>query len=306
MLTFADSDLVGATPALHDYARKFFPLLDYHLWARPLAPYSPKLYDLGVPPLATPPPSLRLNRLVWPTGASRWAYGYFLAVSSQLEVILDRCHGSARDRNNPGLLRVGTTPGCEKVETQMYLLNPVKISGLDQTTAYEFDSPLGHLRAQAVYVLPLVDERYFWWQRFVRDVSIPQRESDTTDSDYIDPDSWSDLIHRLLKELGVPPAKRVHANADEEWISQHMIRGVWDNTWDYGYHPGWPLVSLLEVPIPVALDAICGSCDRRVVRQFDGTVHVQNHQAAYIALARSLVRTGRVSGGIYGRKKFHI
>jgi hypothetical protein len=306
MLTFAGSDLVGATPALHEYARKFFPLLDYHVWARPMSPYSPRLHDLGFPALTTPPPSLQLNRLVWPTGACRWAYGYFLAVSSQLGTILDRCHGTARDRNNPGTLSVGTTPGCGKISTQMYLLNPIRISGLDQANPPPFDAPDGIARAEGIYILPLVDERYFWWQRFATNLTQATTPSSTSDDNFTVSDSWTDLIHRILRELGVPPHRRVHANADEEWVSAHEIRDFWDQTWNYGHHPGWPLWQMVDMPLPVVLDAVCCSCERRVVRQYDGTVHVQNHQAAYIALARSLMRTGRISGGIYGRKRFHI
>lgn len=98
------------------------------------------------------PPKPRINSLYWPTGAKRWSHGLFLIDGENLATIL-----AGVANNSGGTLSIvddvaGLTAG---VNTTMYLLPPRPIS------------PPGVNENSRLWLLPLVDARYFWQQDYV-------------------------------------------------------------------------------------------------------------------------------------------
>lgn len=87
----------------------------------------------------------RLGRLSWPTGASRWATGFFLATDSQLDLIRAAVY---EPEYIPGELILGD--GTNSITASMYMLPPRPL--FTGTTAAE------------LWLLVLVDQRYFWWR----------------------------------------------------------------------------------------------------------------------------------------------
>ena len=102
---------------------------------------------LGLPNYPPAPPP-RLNTLYWPTGATRWARGYFLADQASMHKIHDEAHGSSYLQ--PLTLKMSDeVEEHEELETSMWLLTPKPITAIPGK--------------EQLWLLPLVDDRY-WWQ----------------------------------------------------------------------------------------------------------------------------------------------
>ncbi len=138
---------------------------------------------IGLPVLNYPPPPLpRLNSLWMPTGATRWARGYFLATKEVKDRIVGQAHsGSANVAMD---LKWGDdSPGAPAtLETSLYLLPPFPVSGIDTSKFSGQDT---------LWILPLVDVRYWWQFASVDDLEV------TTAT------TWTDLFDDLGTALGV-------------------------------------------------------------------------------------------------------
>ncbi len=88
-----------------------------------------------------------LNRLVWPQGASRWAMGWFVADDTILAALRPLAYSGGTLNVLPLVLDDGGT----SVKAPMYLLPPRPIYGVTGE--------------DALYLLCLVDQRYFWWEK---------------------------------------------------------------------------------------------------------------------------------------------
>ncbi len=90
----------------------------------------------------------KLNVLYWPTGASRWAQGHFLVTDAQLAVIRPKAYASETLTALPFVL----ADGANSLPASLYMLPP---------------RPLTPLLAGAngLYLLTLVDARFFWWDQ---------------------------------------------------------------------------------------------------------------------------------------------
>lgn len=127
------------------------------------------------------PPSLRLNQLYWPTGASRWSFGFFLMAQQHL---------SELSSTNSALTFKATHQDGTTFTTSLYLLE---------------SRPLASLSGSASVVV-LVDERYFWQFKNVGDTG-PQTTwsgifsatglatAPTVESGYLKPDT-TELLRR--------------------------------------------------------------------------------------------------------------
>ncbi len=158
-ISFADVPLLLPDPQgeLSQWIEKYLSLRDLRLWgARPLVredlsaePRTVDRYRVPMPQVNWPaPPAMRLNTLWWPTGATRWAAGLFLADKERLDAIV----GAVGD-DGGGTLVLDEGPERRSIDPWMHLLSPRRITACG-------DSPL--------YLLPLVDVRYFWQLRHVR------------------------------------------------------------------------------------------------------------------------------------------
>lgn len=179
-----------------------------------------KCCQAGLPrPQYLDPPPPRLNHLWWPTGAARWARGYFVTNTAGKESIQENTsHGST-----PG--EFAFQSGGFYLETSLWLLPPRRI-----TSTVESDR---------LWLLPLVDERY-WWH--YRSVNYTLEFCDT----------WLDLYAILEAALGVSIEKDAIASA-------------------YLY-PDPCELSRPNENLALLLDAVAHSVGHRIVRQLDGTV----------------------------------
>lgn len=101
-------------------------------------------------------PTPRLNVLVWPNGASRWAYGLFLIDGKSFKKVTEKKGYTNRSF-------VVYDRGEKVIDTKMYALPPQPVSnggGQPRDASKKKNAPPasdGNL-----YILPLVCPRYFW------------------------------------------------------------------------------------------------------------------------------------------------
>lgn len=131
--------------------------------------------SVGLPvPNLSEPPAPRINALWWPTGASRWARGWFLADTVTKDAVVAQAHAGG----NTALPFVASLDANQTFEADLYLLPPRRITAAGDAT-------------NNLWLLELVDERY-WWQ--FRDGPTPTVTLSTT---------WASLISTYGSSLGV-------------------------------------------------------------------------------------------------------
>lgn len=138
-------------------------------------------------PQYTAPPRIRLNQLYWPTGASRWAIGYFLADKETKDSIVAKAHPPGGESTVQELVvnldtavaegGIGPTPGISTT-FDMFLLPPREITG-----NYSGDQ-------NTLWLLILVDVRYYWQFSNIGDSDVPEGTS-----------TWGDLFTALEDAL---------------------------------------------------------------------------------------------------------
>ena len=108
-----------------------------------------------------PPP--RLNTFVMPTGATRWGYGLFLVDEAKLEEIKSKMN-SATSKLAAGTLIISShidddprTGVGGEVKLKVHALPARKVSFMKPD-----DAPSNEPPAKPLWILPLVDSRYFW------------------------------------------------------------------------------------------------------------------------------------------------
>lgn len=216
---------------------------------------------LGLPIVNWPaPPPPRINTLYWPTGATRWAMGWFLATKQTKDKILKKVRGTSQNSGvSTGVLGMGddldgsTDTPVNAID--MYLLPPRPLSWTgDQGSAGD------------LWLIPLVDERYFWQFISAGDLSV------TTST------SWATLIATLGTALGVTVS--VASSIESAYLKPDPT----DFTRKYDN------AALL-------LDAAAWSVGRRVVRRISGEVYVQSRSIADTYLADNLKKKWRQLAG---------
>lgn len=162
---------------LDKFLSHFLPLYDACIHGDPQSWQSARLNSaaghktaVGIDvPKYPAPPAPRLNTLYWPTGASRWARGYFLVTGDNLS-------GAA---NSPITFHfINTGPGGSW-DCNLYALSPRPISGLGGTTSRD------------LWLVPVVDGRYYW--QFL----------DTGEMTCAPGTTWSTVLSYLGTRLGV-------------------------------------------------------------------------------------------------------
>ncbi len=164
-------------------------------------------------------PAPRLNQLWWPTGASRWARGYFLVAGSDIS--------SSNQLSRPQALVMGDETTGRLLEAQMFALPLRPLSGVP-----------GEL-----YVLPLVDARY-WWQTMNWGAYQTIAPRDDT------PLAWSELFDTLGGIVGTIEHDEIPSS--------------------YQY-PDWVEFQRWQGNVAVLIDALCASVGQRFTRGLDGT-----------------------------------
>jgi hypothetical protein len=247
VIDYAGVGLAVPTPDLQDFLDRWWDS------TRPGdANASPKWDIEGIGHLPTPnPPPVKsdrpvLGRLTWPVGASRWATFHHLVTQAQLAAIRTAIGSTAAAKP------LTISDGTNLIAPDLWMLpaRPVCRRGSDE-----------------LFLLALVDERYFWWQEG------DQSPNTTTYA------SWSALYSDLFAKVGVgSPTLETVASA----YSTPTDR------WAVG-----------PKPIPLLLDAAAELIGQRVVRRLDGTVATVGATAGLSALDSqyTLRDKDRVSGG---------
>lgn len=201
------------------------------------------------------PPAPKLNTLYWPTGAARWAWGLFLATATQVNQIfaaIAPSSGGVTFRESYGNLVLADDESGDTITAAgMHLLPPRPISVPEISDD------------ESLWLLPIVDERYFW--QWINLGSIAT--ADTLD----ETSTWTDLWTLIQAALGTAITKDT-ISADYFQPDPREFTREFQN-------------------IALLMDAAAASVGQRIVRQLDGSVESLGSDNAATALA------GNVSGG---------
>lgn len=202
---------------------------------------------VGLPrPNYPAPPPPRINQLYWPTGASRWAQGYFLATKSVADKLSLAC-GSAVEL----IARVNDV----SIRAKVFVMAPRPVSCV-AATAHE-----------SLYLIPVVDDRY-WWQ--FRNYGNMGKPTITT---------WNALFSHVVDRLGIQLTVDSFSSSYLKPDPEEFTRR-YDNA-------------------AAILDAMALSVGQRIVRQFDGTVrsiNFANSAAEYDANLASRTPWWQIAG----------
>jgi|LakMenEpi13Jul12_1017406.scaffolds.fasta_scaffold00009_21 hypothetical protein len=212
---------------------------------------------------------LQLGQLYWPTGAKRFGCGLFLVSSDFLEKLPKfDLSGSADSEDTLGGLRstvnhlhrytsknLDLSEGYKPLQAKMWMLPPRPLfqqrrvpTGLAENTAR---IPYPHLNG--IWVLPLVDDRYFWWNFTTGDFKLPTCTS------------WENLFKAIFKNLGYTDSQIIIDPISVDYLFPHSI---------------FRTASQLT-KVPLLLDTIAHSCGTRIILNYDGSVRVMNAQKSF-------------------------
>ncbi len=247
MLNLAGIDLIVDSPQgdAINFINKYIELSSYRPWTRPAWPGAQvSALTFGWPRRE---PTMHLNRFVWPQGASRWAYGHFLASSDQVNEIMGNAY-SNNGKYNAVTFKIGT-PDVEPVTdntdpstygqdniitaTKMYVLPPMPLSGI---RGLKGDT-------QSLYLISIVDQRFFWYENSTGAAVVSI--------------SWGALYDIMAQSLGIT-IKRDDISTKYLNPSPSMFG------------------SLQYQPVPYVLDAIAFNVGQRIVVGYDGSVAARN------------------------------
>lgn len=190
------------------------------------------------------PPRWKINSLWWPTGAARHSIGLFLASDAELTQILANLQQSSNSYGSAGQLIIdegsGSTPDESSphrlVVDQMYLLPPMRLTNVSGSS-------------QVLWLLMLVDQRYFWHQATTGNFEITSEFGGGT--------TWEELYDTLGTRLGTT-------------IIYDDIPAA------YGTPDPVEVGRLYEDPA-MMLDAIAASLGQRIVFGYDSSVGALNY-----------------------------
>lgn len=272
MLQLAGVDLVvdNGDGQVEEFIENFMPderttLLAMPWLRRPFPGFG--LQGLTVPAGFTPEPKFKINKFYYPpTLASSWAYGHFLCRSDDVSLIMSQAQGQDGTYNkvpfdigNPESNDSGTIVAGEGIEVDVYVLPPTPLSGIRGLSG----------NVQSMYLLTIVDQRFFWWYKNFGAITI----SSTT--------QWTDLITNIGNILGLSEPIDVDA-VDPAYLQ-----------------PSIQMFSLPYEPIPPILDAIAFNIGCRVVVAYTGAVFLMKYQTSLDILNGDMTNSGRsiISGG---------
>ena len=123
----------------------------------------------------------RINTLYWPTGAARWAVGLFLISGEELDKIITATYTDAKTSQTARRLDIQDLENEQtRIQTDMFMLQPIAVSprsadvgarGGQSGIAEDPEGTQATSKTSGLWILPLVDERYYWQQKDV-DVAI--------------------------------------------------------------------------------------------------------------------------------------
>lgn len=176
---------------------------------------------------------VEINTLFWPWGASRFARANFVVSTDMLEGIRATVYSGGAE----AAADLVFSDGVNDITTQMWMLPATPLNGL--TTG-------------GMWLLSLVDERYWWWGL---NVSLTVTQGTT---------EWTDLYDQIT----------------DITVNYDPVNAA------YGKPP--LIYGAIQRQLPTVLDAIGWSVQQRCVRDFDGTVTMQNVGTAQAIVSSNL------------------
>lgn len=214
---------------------------------------------------------VKVNTLWWPTGAARWAIGTYLVAEEDLATIRNLAYAASTYQ----ALTLTIDDGTYSVGPSMWMLPAIPLtqdppdnaSRVDWTLPRSLETiPGTSVKENNLYLLPLVDARYFWWEK---SASITVTEGTTT---------WATLFTAIASALGIT-------------LTQDSVPAAYLK----------PTVELrgAHEQLPVLLDAAALSVGMRVVAKLDGTYLLQSATSARAVLEAQLgAYHPRLAGGL--------
>lgn len=215
-------------------------------------------------PTFDPVRPVRLGSLVWPTRASRFAYGHYIVSDTMMQKLrrMAYTHDSRGQIALPLIISSDQNSSLDPdrtIRADMYFLPPRPLR--------QFVPVLGDTKvppADNLNLLTLVDERFFWW-RAPSVIAVGNGMA------------WSDLYDVVGAALGIT------IDADEV---------------DEAYLSPSPHLASTNEYLPLILDAAAYSVGQRIVRGLDGVVHAQSYDTASdISNDLHLAYVGAAPGG---------
>lgn len=208
------------------------------------------LTRLGFQPIHLPDVA-EINTLWWPTGAARFAIGWYLVDEGKLDEIREQTIVDGGTVEADLVLADGT----DTLTIPMWNLPAIP---LQQTDTEE--------SSDGLYLLPLVDERYFWW---FRAAAIEVEEGSTT---------WTALFAAIAEALNI--------TLTVDTVDADYLYPAAGYASQYG-------------SLPVLLDSVASATGRRIVRQFNGDVRAWSPTNALTQQAASILAIGdKAAGGL--------
>lgn len=259
IINYAGIDLLWSDQSLFTFTNKRLSFNDLAILAEPIA-YSAGYLgspscdpSIGLPiPNYPPKPKFKLNCLYYPTGASRWATFFGIANKQRAKQIISAVQGSSAPSAAP--LKLGKDP---EIKTNMYLLPPRIVSAVNDD----------------LWIIPLVDERYYWQLKHVA------TEIEITDTSSAD---WSEVYSGLGTALGVDidtqgGISSNYKKADAAELSRRCQNAA------------------------VILDAVAHTTGRRICRKLDGSIVAKSWSNSSADFAANINgATEILAGGQFG------
>lgn len=265
-MTYGGIELLVPSPFLRRWIDAWHPLDQMVPFGHPQQPHHLPL------PFRESRPHPAINSLVWPTGASRWATGWFLVAEQDLESIRDLAYAS----DTYTALTLSLDDGTYQTETDLWMLPPIPLAQIPTSSTMSgwtipetevWIDAAQTVRQNGLYLMPLVDDRYFWWEK---SADIEVDEGTTT---------WADLFAAYATALD--------ATIEHETIESAYLTPTRQAGSRYGR-------------LPMDLDAAAWAVGRRVVRALDGTVTLQRPDAAKTSQETQLaIGWDRTAGGLF-------
>jgi hypothetical protein len=227
-------------------------------------------------PSWTQRPPLKPNQLYWPTGATRWSQFMGLATAAQKNAIVAALPSRVASAdlvigvNNALPINIDSGEPVDsafnitkKITASMFLLQPYPIS----------------LNANTLWVIPLVDERYWWQQLSMVSTAI----------------TWADLLSEIEESIGTTIDRDTNTPVD-------FYYGIPDSCF---FRNG-------SINTATALDALCWSTNQRLVSKSIGEQPSSSSSSSSSSggvstwNARYLLRSKATANTIYNVERLRI
>jgi hypothetical protein len=197
------------------------------------------LYDLGFPKQLDPP-AVAIGDYFYPTNASRWSIFRGYMTRDDVDAVKAEVWPTSSQTPTTGTFLIQSEGGDSEgeVETELYMLPPIPVAGLTASDPQ-------------IFLVTLVDERYFWHQ--FKEAGVVTCTSATA--------TWSDLIDQLATQLDID---LTYETPDSDYGSPEPDSALYSNQ---------------ESPA-ILLDAAAANIGCVVVRALDGTYSLQRYADA--------------------------